>query len=35
MIERAVSGGLITGLGEKKIEGGVAIQYADDTLLLM
>jgi hypothetical protein len=36
MIGRVVSCGLITGLGEKFIKGGVAIlQYADDTILLM
>jgi hypothetical protein len=36
MIERAISHGLITGLGEDFVDGGVAVlQYADDTILLM
>ena len=36
MIERAVTAGIITGLGENLVEGRVAIlQYADDTILLI
>ena len=36
LIERAAAGGLICGLGEKYIDGGVSIlQYADDTILLL
>jgi hypothetical protein len=36
MIDRALTCGIITGLGERFVEGGAAIlQYADDTILLL